>query len=104
MNDMELELEVLLSRLTAAQQDTFLTLCLGGNHARTDAVPARQARRVRVIAAEKAERAAKTKLRRGGWHYPNCPETSAVAYSRVYDDLLRRQLAMALGVLGADER
>lgn len=104
MSDLELELEALLSRLTPAQQDAFLTLCLGGNHARTDAAPARQARRVRVIAAEKAERAAKLKLRRGGWHYPNCPEASISAYNRVHDGILCKQLGMVRGILGADER
>ena len=105
MSGLDSELEGLLSIMSAIQADAFLAVCLGGNHSRTDAVPARQARRVRVIAAEVAERRAKAKLRRGGWHYPKCPETSGRAYYRVYEEVLAKQVAMAKAILSApDER
>lgn len=105
MND-EAKLQALLSTMSASQVDVFLTKCLGGNHSRTKAVPERQARRVRVIAAEVAERKAKARLRSKGWHYTDkpYPESGDVAYRRVYSAKLQDQLAMAYEVLGADER
>lgn len=94
MNE-EGELSYVLERLSARSQELYIAWCLGKRHVRTAESLARQSKRARVIAAERAERRAMRKYRTKGWHYPNVPETPSTAFARVYDRVLKAQLKYA---------